>query len=87
MILVVSGTLPAFAQYPQRCRFEGESYREGARVCSNGLEVLCSNGTWQNLDGKRCDDRGRYLNPDEHFIVQDPIVVVPAPLPPPQWDR
>lgn len=81
--LVVGTSLPSSAQYSQACRFNGEPYREGARVCSNGLEVLCSNGNWQNIDGKRCGDRGKYLNPDEYFVVQDPLVIVPAPLPPP----
>jgi len=83
IVLVLATTGPSLAQYAQLCRFEGEAYREGARVCSNGLEVLCSNGNWQNLDGKRCEDRGTYLNPDEFYVVQDPIIAVPAPLPPP----
>ena len=82
--LLVLSSFPARAQYAQECRFEGRPYREGARVCSGGLELLCSAGTWQNLDGKRCSDRGAYLNPDEHFVVQDPLVIVPAPLPPPR---
>ncbi len=83
----VLATAPAFAQYQQLCRLDGEAYREGARVCSNGLEVLCSSGNWQNINGKRCRERGEYLNPGEHYIVQDPIVVVPAPLPPPGYPR
>lgn len=82
-----AAALPATAQYQQECRRDGQVYREGARVCSNGLEVLCSNGTWQNIDGKRCSERGRYLNPDEYFVVQDPVVIVPAPLPPPSQRR
>jgi hypothetical protein len=86
-MLVVLGATPGRAQEAQVCRFEGTAYREGARLCSNGLEVLCSNGTWQNLDGKRCDEAGAYLNPDQYFVVQDPLVVVPEPLSPPAWDR
>ncbi len=81
LVLLLSG--PAHAQYAQDCRHEGRAYRENARICSGGLELLCSGGTWQNLEGKRCSDRGAYLNPDEYFVVQDPIVAVPAPLPPP----
>lgn len=82
-LLAIAFAGSAAAQYEQLCRFNGTPYREGARVCSNGLEVLCSNGNWQNIDGKRCGERGKYLNPDEYFVVQDPLVVVPAPLPPP----
>lgn len=82
LVFGAEGSEPVFAQDFRECRFQGRGYREGARVCSNGLEVLCSNGSWQNLDGKRCRDRGAYLNPGEAYVVQDPVILVPEPLPP-----
>ena len=75
--------------YPgqQECRNNGAIYPEGARICSNNLTLLCVNGEWQNLDGARCSDPGTYLNPDQAYIVQDPVIEVPEPLPPPSWAR
>ena len=77
---------PALAQYDlaQLCRRDGQAYREGARVCSSGLVLLCVNGGWQNLDGERCSKPGAYLNPGQYYIVPDPVIEIPAPLPPPR---
>lgn len=52
------------ANAQQTCSLEGRLYPENAVVCSRGLELVCSNGVWQNNDGRRCDSRdGSYLSP------------------------
>lgn len=54
----------ATARAQQSCQLEGRSYPENAVVCSRGLQIVCVNGTWQNLEGARCDVRdGSYLTP------------------------
>ena len=46
------------------CVLGGQPYPENATACSNGLVLLCSNGTWQSIDGQRCDEpSGSYLGP------------------------
>lgn len=52
------------AKAQQTCSLEGRPYPENAVVCSRGLELVCSNGVWQNNEGRRCDSRdGSYLSP------------------------
>jgi hypothetical protein len=83
LLVLVVLALPAAAQ--EGCRQDGALYREGARLCVRGLVQLCVNGNWQNLDGERCDDDGRYLNPGHYEIAPDAVIEVPEPLPPPDW--
>lgn len=46
------------------CTLGGQRYPENAIVCSGGLTLACSNGTWQNNNGARCDaPSGTYLTP------------------------
>jgi hypothetical protein len=46
------------------CQLENRSYPENVTVCSGGLVLNCTNGTWQNNDGARCGDpSGSYLGP------------------------
>ena len=48
----------------QNCRLEGREYPPDVVVCSGGLALYCSNGTWQNNEGQRCDaPTGEYLGP------------------------
>ena len=39
----------------QTCTYGGQQYDEGVTICQAGLRQTCMNGTWQNLDGERCD--------------------------------
>jgi len=82
-VILAGVASPSLAQWDDRqiCRREGREYREGARVCSNDLVLLCINGDWQNLDGERCSRPGAYLNPDQYYIVQDPILEIPVTRP------
>lgn len=60
--------LPGRAGAQQTCLLNGQSYPENASVCSDGLAVVCFNGTWQNNDGARCDARsGSYLGARRPF--------------------
>jgi len=46
------------------CVLEGQKYPENAVVCSGGLSLFCTNGSWQNNEGARCDTpSGSYLGP------------------------
>jgi hypothetical protein len=54
--------LPGRAGAQQTCLLSGQKYPENAVVCSNGLALFCTNGTWQNNEGQRCDtESGQYL--------------------------
>ena len=54
--------LPGPARAQQTCMLNGQQYPENAVTCSNGLVLVCSNGTWQNNEGARCDAQsGSYL--------------------------
>jgi hypothetical protein len=37
------------------CLLGGQTYPENATACSGGLVLFCSNGTWQTVEGQRCD--------------------------------
>lgn len=64
--LLLAGAAPGRAQ--QTCMLDGQSYPENAVVCSGGLVMYCSNGTWQGSDGQRCDvANGTYLGPRRPF--------------------
>jgi len=46
------------------CLLDGREYPEDATVCSSGLVLFCTNGTWQNNEGRRCDaPSGAYVGP------------------------
>lgn len=50
------------------CMLDGREYPENTYVCSGGLQLYCSNGTWQTVDGARCDaPSGSYLGPRRPF--------------------
>ena len=50
------------------CRLNGASYPQSVTVCSNGLALTCSNGTWQDNNGQRCDQpTGTFLGPRRPF--------------------
>jgi hypothetical protein len=54
--------LPGRAAAQQQCMLNGRQYPENAQVCSGGLVQFCTNGTWQNNEGARCDAQsGSYL--------------------------
>jgi hypothetical protein len=58
--LVVAVAASAGAQ--QTCMLDGKPYPENAVVCSGGMSLFCTNGTWQNNEGARCDSTtGSYL--------------------------
>jgi len=60
--LILAAATAAQAQHD--CQLDGQAYPENATVCSNGLVLHCSNGTWQNNDGAHCESRsGSYLTP------------------------
>lgn len=60
VLCVAAVPRPAGAQ--QTCMLDGQKYPENAVVCSNGLVLVCTNGTWQNNEGARCDaPSGSYL--------------------------
>jgi hypothetical protein len=60
--------LPGAALAQQTCMLSGQQYPENAEVCSDGLVLACSNGTWQNNQGARCDARsGSYLGARRPF--------------------
>ena len=46
------------AAQSQSCLWEGKSYAEASTVCQAGLQQTCVNGTWQSLDGARCEAGG-----------------------------
>jgi hypothetical protein len=55
------------------CMLEGREYPEDATVCSGGLALFCSNGTWQNNEGQRCDaPSGNYLGPRRPLQERNP---------------
>jgi hypothetical protein len=67
LIVLVLAATPARAQH-QPCMLDGRNYPEDATVCSGGLLLFCSNGTWQNNQGARCDDpSGAYVGPRRPF--------------------
>lgn len=50
------------------CRLGGKEYPPDVMVCSGGLVVSCQNGTWQNNDGRRCNEpTGSYVGPQRPF--------------------
>ena len=71
MGLLVAVATGAHAQ--QRCMLDGNEYPENAVVCSGGLSLFCSNGTWQNNEGARCDTpTGTYLGPRRPLEERNP---------------
>lgn len=55
------------------CMLDGREYPENSYVCSGGLQLYCSNGTWQTVNGARCDEpTGSYLGPRRPFEEKNP---------------
>lgn len=76
-VLMLGASTAASAQ-SQSCMYEGKRYEEGTTVCQAGLQQTCMAGTWQNLDGTRCDpgnDRkvessgGVRIGPDGGYVA------------------
>jgi hypothetical protein len=60
--LLVAAATSAHAQHT--CTLDGQPYPENATVCSGGLLLFCTNGTWQNNEGARCEGpTGAYVGP------------------------
>ncbi|HEY8517638.1 MAG TPA: hypothetical protein VIS07_19190 [Candidatus Binatia bacterium] len=71
-LLVLAGPASALAQDGSSCLLDGRRYPENAVVCSGGLVMYCSNGTWQSNDGQRCDARsGAYVSPLRPFAERN----------------
>lgn len=65
-LLILCATTSAHAE--GSCTLGGQKYPENAVVCSGGLVLACSNGTWQNNNGARCDaPSGAYLTPQRPY--------------------
>ncbi len=55
------------------CRLDGQVYPPDVTICSGGLAVSCVNGSWQNNDGRRCDEpTGSYVGARRPLVGTNP---------------